>query len=162
MARRRSLPPLKQRFWCLLVGKKRSEEQLNIPKSYLKLSTVNNSQRSIVMRFWNNLTDIQKATAIQDAKAAQLLNQQLSSSSRTQQTHSDEMCRLILKLFPEAQLYLTNSRQPMSRWVLDATHLGNWFHCMAHHPRSSILLVYVGDAPASRTRLLIGCREFVK
>ena len=77
------------------------------------------------MRFWNDLTGIQKATAIRDAKAAQLLNQQLSSSSRTQQTHSDEMCRLILKLFPEAQVYLTNSRQPMSRWALDATHLGN-------------------------------------
>ena len=76
------------------------------------------------MRFWNNLTDIQKATAIRkllDAKAAQLLNQQLSNSSRTQQTHSDEMCRLMhLKLFPEAQVYLTNSRQPMSRRVLDA------------------------------------------
>ena len=110
----------------VVKGKKRSEEQLTIPKSYLKLSTVNTSQKSIIVRFWSNLNDTQKATLLQEAKAAQLLTEQLSISSRTQSTHSDEMCRLMhLKLFPEAQIFLTNSRQPMSRRALDATHLGN-------------------------------------
>ena len=52
----------------VVKGKKRSEEQLTIPKSYLKLSTVNTSQKSIILRLCSRTN-------------AQLLSEQLGCFS---------------------------------------------------------------------------------
>ena len=98
----------------ILKNEKRLENIVQLPKSYLKLATINVNQRNYVLRVLAAMSAEQRDQLLKDSVSCKETDTEFNIKAKNASSHTDEMVRVMyLRLYPVAQMYLINSRQPM-------------------------------------------------